>query len=74
MCIPSTNAKIVARTNKIDENPYIPRWYFSTSRSISIETHGRKMIQDPVKKERVNQFHVGYMTHPSLKKHRTHRE
>ena len=32
-----------------------------------------KMIQNPVKKETVHQFHVGCMTHPTQKKHRTHR-
>ena len=32
------------------------------------------MIRDPVKKETVRQFRVGYMTYPFLKEHGTHRE
>ena len=43
-----------------------------TSRYIVIDTHGNIYIYDPVNKERVNQFHVGYMAHTSLKKHRIH--
>ena len=45
----------------------------TTSRSIALETHGKKMIWNSVKKERVYQFHVVYMTHQTLKKHRNHR-
>ena len=39
----------------------------TTSIYIAIETYGRKMIWDPVKKETDHQFHVGYMTHILLK-------
>ena len=35
---------------------------------------GKKMIWDPIKKEIVHQFHVCYMTHRHMKKHRTHKE
>ena len=46
----------------------------TTSRSISIEINGKKKILDLVKKGTVHKFHMGYITHTSLKKHRTHRE
>ena len=36
--------------------------------------HMSKKIWDPVKKETVHQFHVGFMTHPFLKKNSTHKE
>ena len=41
---------------------------------IPIETYDKKNKWDTVKKETVLQFDVGYITHPSLKKNRTHRE
>ena len=49
------------------DTPSNPRWDFSTSRSIGIETRGKKMIWIPVKKETVHKFYVVYMTHPTQK-------
>ena len=45
-----------------------------TSRSIYVDKYGKKKIWYPVNKETVHQFHVGYMTHPLMKKHRAIRE
>ena len=41
---------------------------------ISIETYGKQIIWNPVNKEKVHQLHLGHVTHPFLKKHRTNRD
>ena len=71
--------------NKVDKNPSNPRWHFLTRvpfktlitkyvRSIDIDMFGKKNIWYLIKKEKVHQFHIGYMKHPLLKKHRTNVE
>ena len=64
--------------NKVDKTPSNPKFSILkinniTSRLIAIETYVKK-IWDPSNKETVHKFNVGYLTHPSLKKNRTHRE
>ena len=83
--IPRFYDKITATKNKLDETPLNPRWEFLTGvpfkRLITQHQYilplrqiSHIYIWYPVKKEKVHQFHVGYMTHPLLKKHRTHIE
>ena len=83
-CITIFYAKTSAMKNKVDETPSNPICSFSTS--VPFKTlmtqhrdqfplrHMKKKIWDPFKKETVHQFHFVYMTHNSLKKHRTHRD
>ena len=56
----------------IFENRSVENNNNTTSRSISIEINGKKKILDLVKKGTVHKFHMGYITHTSLKKHRNH--
>ena len=46
--------------------------YQIKSRYVSIDTHGKKIIYGE-KKAIVFQFKVGYMIHPMLEKHKTHK-
>ena len=83
-CIPGFDAKITAINTEVDDNPSNPKWNVSkiVPIKILITQHQyrfqlrqmKKMIYNPVKKKRIHQFHVGYMTHPMLKKHSTHKE
>ena len=39
---------------------------------IAIDTYDKRMIWYPFNKERIHQFNVSFMTHPSLNKHGNH--
>ena len=74
-CIPSFDDIISAMKNKVDETPSNLGWKFLISVLLKklITQRQDRLHMGSSQEINSSSINIGYMTHPSLKKHSTHR-